>query len=237
MSHVHDQSVVHHLPAIENVLEPWRWDQESYTGSHFDNHLLVLNAENPVTINLHRAPESSERRRTRNSIISRGAAISFTYKAWDGVKTTTVEKDVPYEVQCEGSFYFARQQSWHGSGIVFNLKKFDIEPIIFPHGITDANPFLSGRLAFQCDWIGAKTLSIWRDSIHKIFKFYNVKSGHHCLDYNIPRSLVIPWTASGETRMMPLDLRVEEGGVERMVWTGATKLDVPDLSFTPDEDE
>lgn len=244
MPHTYVQSVVHHIPAIENILESWRWDREHPDSDHYDNHLLVLTAENPVSINLHQAPEGFEFRDSFNVVISRGADITLILPKYsrDGIVIGTLPllKDTPYEIRYSThskTFRTRIASDRYPIGSVFNLIKFDLFPILFPHSIPDARPSLTGRLAFQCDWTGAKTLSVWRDGTHKIFKFYNVKSGYHCVDYDIPRTLVAPWTASGKTRIMPLDLRVEDAGVERMVWTGATKLDVPDLSFSQNESD
>ena len=241
MSHAHDRFSVHHVRAVENILEAWRWNQRYDPSDHQNYHFLILNEENPVSINLHAGPEDLRPYRHFNAIINRGASVSLTYKhTFDAVKTITLTNDIPYEMEYEHSnqiFHISSQSSSQELGLVFNLIKFDLSPILFPHSIPDARPSLTGRLAFQCDWTGAKTLSVWRDGTHKIFKFYNVKSGYHCVDYDIPRTLVAPWTASGKTRIMPLDLRVEDAGVERMVWTGATKLDVPDLSFSQNESD
>lgn len=241
MSHTYNQSVAHHIPAIENILEPWRWDREHSDSDHYDNHVLVLNAEKPVTINLYGAPEEFNQNDPMNVIVSRGANITLIYKTGiETVKTHILVKDVHYEMRYSHrleTFRTTAPRIRHDIGLIFNLTKFDLLPILFPLGLSNSHQFLAGRLSFQCDWPGSKTLSLWRDGIHKILKFYNVKSGHHCLDYSIPRSIVSAWTTSGKTRIMPLDLRVEDGGVERMVWTGATKLDVPDLSFLRPENE
>ena len=242
MAHTYNQSVVHHVEAIENILEPWRWDREQLDGDDNNNHVLILNAKNPVTINLHRSPESFERGDTINVIISRGTAVSLTYNySNELLKTVTLDNDIPYTIRYRSNYrhYEINKLSSYAEniGVVFNLTKLDLEPILFPLGLSNSHPSLAGRLSFQCDWEGSKTLSLWRDNVHKVFKFYNVKSGHHCLDYSIPRSLVAAWTSSGKTRMMPLDLRIEDSGVEQMVWTGATKLDVPDLSFLRDSSE
>ena len=240
MPHYHDQSVAHHIPAVENILEPWRWDNDTTTTNHRDNHFLVLNEENPITINLSNAPEAFDGQRCYNSVISRGATISLAYKSGNDIRTTTLEKDNLYEIRYDhrgSGSYAINSRAGYGIGLVFNLTKFDLLPILFPLGLSNSHLFLAGRLSFQCDWAGSKTLSLWRDGVHKILKFYNIKSGHHCLDYSIPRSIVSAWTTSGKTRIMLLDLRVEDDSVEHLVWTGATKLDVPDLSFLRPENE
>ena len=240
MPHFYNQAISHHVRAVENVLEPWRWDNDIYTSNRRDNHLLVLNEENPIAINLNEAPEAFGGQRSYLAVISRGAAVSISYESGNGIRTTTLEKDSVYEIIYDHrgiSSFRLNTESYFGVGLVFNLIKFDLLPILFPLGLSNSHQFLAGRLSFQCDWAGEKTLTLWRDGIHKTLKFYNVKSGHHCLDYSIPRAIVSAWTTSGKTRIMPLDLRVEDGGIEQIVWTGATKLDVPDLSFTPDEDE
>ena len=240
MPHFHEKSVVHHIPAVENILEPWRWDNDNNTANRRENHLLVFNEEYPITINLRKAPEAFDGLICLNSIVSRGATITIAYESGYDIRTTTIEKDSVYEIRYDHrgiGGYRINTRADFGVGVVLNLIKFDLLPILFPLGLSNSHQFLAGRLSFQCDWAGSKTLTLRRDGIHKILKFYNVKSGHHCLDYSIPRAIVSAWTTSGKTRIMPLDLRVEDGGIEQIVWTGATKLDVPDLSFTPDEDE
>ena len=238
MSHLSEHTEIFFVPADNGILEPWRYNSVSYG----TNHLFVVNSDDPKTITSQIA-EGTLSNSGSVYLVNRGAPITLLQSTKDPYicETDTVTK-IEYLELFGGRKYFKifhLETYGYGRGdhAYFELNHFDLLPVLTP-GASAARvrQYLFGQLAFECDWSSNRTISLWRDGIHKIAKWTNIASGIHCLDYKIPRVEVKRWYSSGTTRMMPLDIRIDYSGVERILWTGAVRVDFPDL-FLQNEDD
>ena len=239
MSHLSEHMQIFFVPADNGILEPWRHNSVD----NFEiNHLFVVNSNVAKTVTL-QIPSETLNTSGAIYLINRGASITLLQPTREPYicETDTVTFIEYLNLREDLKYFRMAHVTGYGYGrgdhAYFELNHFDLLPVLTP-GASAARErqYLFGQLAFECDWSSNRTISLWRDGIHKIVKWTNIASGIHCLDYRIPRVEVKRWYSSGTTRMMPLDIRIDYSGVDRILWTGAVRVDYPDL-FSQDDTE
>ena len=216
----------HFLNIRDGLFDPWRWGKMRSWDKEMN--VVIVNDELPKSITI---PHISSRPPTygtlrvqeyRVAVVNRGQPLTFLHSDNQNQFPHTIEKDGGAVITARQLDVLINTSDIYGLGdFFFRMDHFDMTPRVLSDHIHSDNDRLHGIIAFSCDWEGTKTVELWVDGTTKLVKFQNIASGQHVLEYSIPGPVVKGWSRAA-TRMVPLELRTEFRGYERILWSGAT---------------